>query len=96
MLLGCEFKPSSIIGGSEADPISVSWQVGLLFQPYHGTSFGETLLSDRHVLTAAHCMYNYDIHGDSTRPKEYYEVAVVVKEHDRFDTSDGIRHALCR
>ena len=42
---------------------------------------GGTLISDRHVLTAAHCASNVD---------------VMVGEHSLSGQSDGIRHKVCR
>jgi len=42
-----------IVGGTKASPAEYPWQVTLLFRGQH--MCGGTLISDRHVVTAAHC-----------------------------------------
>jgi secreted trypsin-like serine protease len=49
-----------IVGGRTADPQEWPWMAALLRD---GTTqyCGGVLISDRHVLTAAHCVQEYDI-----------------------------------
>ena len=88
---GVPQKSSRIIGGEDVTPHSIPWQVGLLFAPddYTQVGCGGTLLSDKHVLTAGHCV------SDSRDiPFEASEIRVVVAEHHQYDTSDGVRHNI--
>jgi len=81
----CGIKPNRIIGGGEAGPYSLPWQVALV-EPGNDDPFcGGTLISDRHVLTAAHC---------TGRNGGVWDV--MVGEHDTTSSSDGTRHTKCR
>jgi len=85
----CGIKPNQIgaqiVGGEEAGPYSLPWQVALV-PPYSSSPFcGGTLISDRHVLTAAHCTGANGGVWD-----------VIVAEHDATNSADGTRHKVCR
>ena len=90
---GCGLLPTSsrIIGGDDVTPHSIPWQVGLLTAPddYKQVWCGGTLLSDKHVLTAGHCVFD-----SNDIPFEASEIRVVVAEHHQYDTSDGVRHNI--
>ena len=54
----CGRKPHRIVGGSEAGPYSLPWQVGLVRKNRRRPFCGGTIISNRHILTAAHCIKN--------------------------------------
>ena len=64
MISACGIKPAHIVGGSEVTPYSLPWQVGLVEKNQDAPYCGGTLISDRHILTAAHCI----VHGRSVKP----------------------------
>ena len=82
-LAACGVKPASIVGGSEVTPYSIPWQVALVSPGSNRPFCGGTLISDRHVLTAAHCT-------SGSSPD------VIVGEHRITSSADGTRHTTCR
>ena len=83
-ILVCGIKPDKIVGGSEVTPYSLPWQVAFVRRGSNQPFCGGTLISDRHILTAAHCTWdvgNYD---------------VIIGEHNITSSSDGTRHSGCR
>ena len=75
-------KPTRIVGGSEVIPYSIPWQVALVSPGSNDPGCGGTLISDRHVLTAAHCTGR--------------KFDVIVGEHRTTSSEDGTRHSVCR
>ena len=72
-------------------PYSIPWQVALFqFQDNDLTelSCGGTLISPRHVMTAAHCLWSIG------PPEAYYRI--VVGLHSKNSTSDAIICEICR
>ena len=76
-----------IVGGSEVTPYSIPWQVGLVNPGSNSVWCGGTLISDQHVLTAAHC---------TASSIAKFGIDVMVGEHDILDNSDGTRHQICK
>ena len=74
------------MGGSEVTPYSLPWQVGIVSRKSDFIWCGGSLISDQHVLTAAHCTED---------PKAAKGMDVMVGEHDITDSSDGTRHEVC-
>ena len=71
-----------IVGGGEADPNSIPWQVGLVSNGGSNTFCGGTIITPYHILTAATCA------GSTTRQ-------VIAGEHDLLTTADkATRHDI--
>lgn len=51
---------SKITGGKPADPSEWPWMTALIRRGYPHVFCGGVLITDRHILTAAHCVYKYE------------------------------------
>jgi len=71
-------QPNKIVGGVEATPHEFPWQVGLFFDGYF---CGGTIISEKYILTAAHC-------ADGV-----YSHEVVIGAHEIRDSSNTIINA---
>ena len=81
--IACGIKQARlIVGGAPATPYSIPWQVGIVREGSNIPGCGGILISDRHILTAAHCRRAF--------------LEVIVGEHDVTSSSDGTRHTICR
>ena len=74
---------SKIVGGQETEVNEYPWQVGLLWSVYSDkTTFcGGSIISNRHILTAAHC----------TAWTNTSTLRVLLGEHDTSDSNQDIR-----
>ena len=66
-----------IVGGQEAVPHSISWQVGLVDNGKDYPFCGGSIITPYHILTAAHCTY-----GSGTT-----DMQVLASEHDLLSSS---------
>ncbi len=77
-----------IINGIETQPNEYPWQVALVRQAGHTPFCGGSVISNRHILTAAHCTQDIDYVS---------QVEVLVGEHDLMTVNDECqRYRLSR
>ncbi|KAJ3649363.1 hypothetical protein Zmor_021113 [Zophobas morio] len=81
-------EPTLIVGGNQTEKREYPWQVALYIASTKELSCGGTLLNQRVILTAAHCIT--DING-KLLPKERYIVAVgkYFRQYDHPDDKDA-------
>ena len=74
-----------MVGGQEADPNSIPWQVGLVRRNGRRTFCGGTIICDKFVMTAAHCV----------GPNSPNQTQVLAGEHNLLDDLDkATRHDI--
>lgn len=88
---GCgeDLESSRIINGNRTEPNSIPWQVSL---PQPGC--GGTIICEKFVMTAAHCVEDID---PVTKEHIYYEpneVTVFAEEHNWEDQNDHVEHSV--
>ena len=79
-----------IVGGQEVSPYSIPWQVAIVGPGNYRPLCGGTLISSKHVLSAAHCF-------DKTQRGYINKFEVIVGEHraHSLNDGDGTRHEVC-
>jgi len=82
-----------IVGGSEATPHSIPWQISLGVQLHTydmGPSCGGSVVSRHYVVTAAHCLTTF------SKPKWLYVVAGAhsLKEKDRYEQKVKVEQVI--
>jgi len=78
---GMPNRATRIVGGQETEVNEYPWQVGLVFPSSKVPWCGGSIISDRHIMTAAHC----------TAGKSISSISVLLGEHDTTDSVADIR-----
>ena len=89
-------EASRIVGGELADKNSIPWQVRLTVVAVNSQSqvtvrgCGGTIICDRFVMTAGHCIYNPQKGLDV----KAHQIKVLAEEHSRRDPFDHKEHTV--
>ena len=83
-LIEGEEPQNFVVGGFEAEPNSIPWQVALVKQGKKVPFCGGTIICEKFVMTAAHCIGRN--HG---RNRNATKIQIIAGEHDVLDDSDG-------
>ncbi|XP_063889778.1 trypsin-1-like isoform X1 [Scylla paramamosain] len=74
-------NPSRIVGGQEVDPKNkYPWQVGIMYNGGSNYWCGGSVINNKYILTAAHC-----VKGDDAS-----SLVVGVADHDMYSTTDDV------
>ena len=73
-----------VVGGFEAEPNSIPWQVALVEQGKKVPFCGGTIICEKFVMTAAYC-----IGRNRGRNRNATKIQIIAGEHDVLDDSDG-------
>ena len=79
-LIEGEEPQNFVVGGFEAEPNSIPWQVALVKQGKKVPFCGGTIICEKFVMTAAHCI------GSN---RNAAKIQILSGEHDVLDDSDG-------
>lgn len=81
-------EPSKIVGGQNSHPGEIPYIVSLTIAHTNKHECGGSLISSKHVLTAAHCFHNYN------NPESWKKLVVITgaTNHEK----DGERHHILK
>merc|ERR1711953_1429552 len=86
-------NPEKIVGGVEATPHESPWQVGLFFNGYF---CGGSIISEKYILTAAHCADGVYSHEVVIGAHEIRDSSNTIINAYGPDTNGGIRDSVNR
>lgn len=81
-------SPTRIVGGIKANPTDFPWQIVLFYQQKF--LCGGSIINDRHILTAAHCLY-----GRTKAQRALMYVRLLASEFVEIDEA-SIHRKVCK
>ncbi|XP_011501331.1 PREDICTED: chymotrypsin-2-like [Ceratosolen solmsi marchali] len=67
LMIGAFTKRAKIIGGQEIDVRNAPYQAAIVFPHINTVICGGSIITNKHILTAAHCLYERDMHYEMLR-----------------------------